>query len=182
MVLEIMNPIEFACFFEKFQRSIGHTIDTDIVGKIYEYYEDTYDNYTLLELISILSIKNITIDCEFNKKSIIKMIKTKNIDIPTHHGTMKPTSWWMEEGERYNYIFAPKMYFAFYEGDIFKTQEGIVWELMEILQEIGETLMYFKNKDNGNEICILADDFMYSLDYHDTTIIYNSNMHIKNIM
>jgi hypothetical protein len=106
----------------------------------------------------------------------------------------------MEEGGRYNYIFIPNMYFAFYEGDIFKTQGGMVCELDHIesyeegiydeFQSIDEepeeyqnvVYMYFINKDTGDDICIQADDFIYSLDYEDTTIVYNTNMRLKNIM
>ncbi len=183
-----MDAIEFACFFERFQKSIGCHIDPDIVGETYGYYEASYDNYTLLELISMLSMKRVTIDCAFNKKAMIEMIEKKGIDIPKRKEAMKPTTWYLEEGMRYNYIFINDMYFAFYEGDIFKTQEGIVWELVDIQTERdedayqNEVYMYFVNKDNGNHICIPVDEFIYSLDYDDTTIIYSSNMRLKNIM
>lgn len=195
-----MNAIEFACFFERLQKSIGYQIDSDIVGQIFDYYEGSYENYTLLELISMLSSKDITIDCAFNKKAIIEMIEQQKIDIPKRYEDIQPTSWWMEEGGRYNYIFIPNMYFAFYEGDIFKTQGGMVWELDHIesyeegiydeFQSIDEepeeyqnvVYMYFINKDTGDDICVQADDFIYSLDYEDTTIVYNTNMRLKNIM
>ena len=196
----VMNAIEFACFFERFQKSIGSEIDSDIVGKIYDYYEGFYENYTLLELISMLSMKDIKIDCAFNKMAIIEMIQKNNLDIPKQYDPIQPTSWWMEEGSRYNYIFVPDMYFAFYEGDIFKTEGGMIWELEYIeryeegvlgeFQSIDEepegyqyvVYMYFINKDTGDDICIQADDFMYSLDYEDTTIIHNNNMILKQIM
>lgn len=195
-----MNAIEFACFFERLQKSIGYQIDSVIVGQIFDYYEGSYENYTLLELISMLSSKDITIDCAFNKKAIIEMIEQQKIDIPKRYEDIQPTSWWMEEGGRYNYIFIPNMYFAFYEGDIFKTQGGMVWELDHIesyeegiydeFQSIDEepeeyqnvVYMYFINKDTGDDICVQADDFIYSLDYEDTTIVYNTNMRLKNIM
>jgi hypothetical protein len=195
-----MNAIEFACFFERLQKSIGYQIDSDIVGQIFDYYEGSYENYTLLELISMLSRKNIKIDCAFNKKAIIEMIEQQEIDIPKQYEAMQPTSWWMEEGGRYNYIFIPNMYFAFYEGDIFKTQGGMVWELDHIesyeegiydeFQSIDEepdeylvvVYMYFINKLTGDDICKQADDFIYSLDYEDTTIVHNNNMILKQIM
>jgi hypothetical protein len=148
----------------------------------------------------MLTSKNVTIDCAFNKKAIIEMIEHQKIDIPKRYEAIQPTSWWMEEGERYNYIFIPNMYFAFHEGDIFKTQGGMVWELDHIesyeegiydeFQSIDEepedyqnvVYMYFINKDTGDDICIQADDFIYSLDYEDTTIVYNNNMVLKNMM
>jgi hypothetical protein len=200
-----MNPIDFACFFERFQKSVGYQIDQDIVGKIYDYYEGSYENYTLLELISMLSVKDISIDCAFNKKAIIQMIHDKQIDIPKRYENVESTIWWIEEGKRYNYIFIPKTYFAFYEGDVFETQAGIVWKLVDIdfekneyvdeLESINEeadelhsiddnyvAYMYFINQDTGDDICISVEDFMYSLDYDDITILYSNNMRLKNIM
>jgi hypothetical protein len=190
-----MNCIEFACFFERFQKSIGYHIDSDIACKIYDYYEGSYENYTLLELISMLSMKDIKIDCEVNKKTIIQMIQDKQIDIPKRYEDIQSTMWCIEEGNRYNYIFIPKMYFAFYEGDIFKTQVGIVWKLVDIQFERDEYIdelhsidddyvsyMYFTNQDTGEDICIPVEDFMYSLDYYDITILYNNNMRLKDIL
>jgi hypothetical protein len=189
-----MDAIEFACFFERFQKSIGLEIDPEIVGEVYDHYEGSYENYTLLELISMLSMKQITIDCEFNKKAIIEMIKTQKIDIPKRYEPMQPTTWWLEEGKRYNHIFVPNMYFAFYEGDIFKTHCGIIWELVDIQRDNdtedaedaeenqSAVYMHFINKDTGDDIYIEAGDFIYSLDYQDTTIVYNNNMILKKIM
>jgi hypothetical protein len=52
---EITKRIEFVCFLERFQKKIDVRINTDIVSKIYDLYDGTYENYTLLELILIIN-------------------------------------------------------------------------------------------------------------------------------
>ncbi len=196
-----MNAIEFACFFERLQTSLNMNIDADIVSKIFDLYEGSYENYTLLELISMLSYRNIKIDCAFNKKSIIEMIITKKLDIPKRYEQLQPTMWNFEESKHYNYIFIHNLCFGFYEGDTFLTSAGVVWVLdsVELYEEpvLGEyqsiddepeggyqnvIYMYFINQDTGDDICIQADDFIHSLDYDDTTIISSNNMRLKGIM
>lgn len=196
-----MNAVEFACFFERLQKSVGYGLDTDIVGSIFDHYEGCYENYTLLELISMLSAKNVKIECAFNKKTIIEFIKEKKIDIPKQYEPIKPTSWNFEESSHYHYIFIHDMYFGFYVGDIFKTQAGVVWILDNVesyevpimgkYQSLDEEpeggydnmiYMYFTNQDTGDDICIQADDFIYHLDHDDMTILFSNNMRLKNIM
>jgi hypothetical protein len=46
-----MDSIEFACILYEVQKQLHIGIDSDLVCKMFEHYEGSYENYTLLELI-----------------------------------------------------------------------------------------------------------------------------------
>ena len=52
-----MEVTEFVCFFERLQKSLNIQLDSDIISKIHDYYEGSYENYTLLELINLLVLE-----------------------------------------------------------------------------------------------------------------------------
>lgn len=91
----MMEVLEFTCFFERFQKNLDIQVDSDIVGYIFDFYEDksTYENYTLLELIGLLKTKRIQITCDLNKYAIIEMIEEQNIDILKKDSVLQPSSW-----------------------------------------------------------------------------------------
>ena len=93
--MEQIKKIEFACFFERLQKKLNIRINSDIVSKIYDIHDGTYENYTLLELINILLENKIKITCPWNKKMIIEMIKSNDneIYIPKKYEPMKPSKW-----------------------------------------------------------------------------------------
>lgn len=118
-----MNAIEFACTVDEIAKRLKVEFDSDLVGKIYDIYEVSYENYTLLELIGLLNQKNIEITCPWNKKAIIQMISEKNISLPIKKGEIEPTKW-----EHYrvrkslDVIETANM--EFYDGSIIEMPDG----------------------------------------------------------
>lgn len=78
-----MDKFEFACFFNRLQKSLNVYIDSDIVAMIYkEYIRKYYEKHTLWQLSSMLDKNNAYICCKHSKKSIIQMIADSQLDIP----------------------------------------------------------------------------------------------------
>lgn len=186
----MMDAINFACFFERFQKSLGYTIDSEIVGNIFEYY-DTYDNYTLPELIYTLDKKRIKIDCEYNKKAIVEMIKSKKINIPTKNGPIQHSEWYQYydrpyiEYSRRNIIKIKKYGLSFMHNDVFKI-DGVEWMIDDIEAQDEETdgdydKVYVHCIDcetQSESRCIEANDFIYMVDHDDFTIVASFDRYI----
>lgn len=59
-----LDRISFACFFERWQKSLGISLHPDIVGVIYEHY----DTHSLLELIGGFKENGRCTLCMFDKQ------------------------------------------------------------------------------------------------------------------
>jgi hypothetical protein len=173
-----MEAIEFACVFEEIAKSLKIELDSDIAGNIFDIYEGYYENYTLLELIGLLRDEEHDITCPWNKKALIKMIKDNNINIPKKYEPMKPTEWEHYRIRRSLDVIDAK-YLEFYEGSIIQEPTGQVYMLETMCEEIqpddGRTavVMYFINMDTDEELIMYAEDFIWSIDNEDVTILQN---------
>jgi len=177
-----MDAIEFACFFQRLQKSIGIYIDSDIVGKIYDYYEGKYENYTLLELIYELHNSRVQIDCPWNKKELIKMIKERKLNIPVKHTPTKKTQWehynarQIFDTHRSDYIYVYDCNFEFGRRDVIKLGntktysiniERVEGRFMDII------FVHLMNLYEHEEISMSAREFMHMIDSDDVTILQN---------
>jgi hypothetical protein len=175
-----MDAINFACVMEQISKSLN--------------YEGSYENYTLLELIHLLRIKKYEITVAWNKKAIIKMIQDNNLDIPEKYEPMEPTKW-----EHYRIrksldvisILDTHIEFDDCGFNIFQDSKGNMHRLVHICRELVEDkeykdegeqdtydtednevmVMYFENIENQTESRLEVEDFIWSLDNEDITII-----------
>ena len=178
--MEQIKKIEFACFFERLQKKLDIRINSDIVSKIYDIHDGTYENYTLLELINILLENKIRITCPWNKKMIIEMIKSNNneIYIPKKYEPMKPSKWTLKKSEEYNLQF--NNFFTISNNDIIKFSNDNEYEIMIIKEEQNDNddckiYVYLFNLNINQEICYYPKTFASILDYEDITIITNKH-------
>jgi hypothetical protein len=174
-----MEAIEFACVINEITKSLQIEMDAEIAGNIFDIYQGSYDNYTLFELLHLLRKGNHEITVPWNKKAIIKMIKEKNLDIPKKMEPMEPTKW-----EHYRVrkslevINIIDSYIEFDDNgfDIFQDSRGNIHKLENICRELDENeeeyiAMYFENIQDNSISRLEIEDFIWSLDNEDITIL-----------
>lgn len=174
-----MEAIEFACVIDEITKSLDIEIDTDLVAKIFDIYQGSYENYTLFELLYLLRKGNHEITVPWNKKAIIKMITEKNLDIPKKMEQMEPTKW-----EHYRIrrsldvinIIDSCMDFDDNGFNIFQDGMGNIHKLESICMEEDENeeevlVMYFENIQDNSTSILEVDDFIWSMDNDDITIL-----------
>jgi hypothetical protein len=174
-----MEAIEFACVISEITKSLKIDIDSDIVGNIFDIYQGSYENYTLFELLHLLRKGNHEITVPWNKKAIIKMIEDKKIAIPRKYEDMEPTKW-----EHYRIrkslevinIIGSYMEFDDNGFNIFQDSRGNIHKLECICRELDENeeenlAMYFENIVNNQTSRLQVEDFIWSLDNEDITIL-----------
>jgi len=175
-----MDAIEFACVMKEITESLNIQLDADVTSKIFDIYEGSYENYTLLELIYLLRKKNYEITVPWNKKELITMIENNNLDIPKKYEPMEPTKWEHYRVRRsLEVIDIVDSYMTFDDGgfDIFQDGRGYIHRLVYICRESDAddeeevSVMYFENIDNNNESRLKVDEFIWSLDNEDITIL-----------
>lgn len=179
-----MEPIEFACLFEKLQKVKGIYLDSDIVSQIYNYYERKYDNYTLVELLYYLN-EDTQLRCDWNKKSLIEMIRNFKIDIPEKDCLLKPSTWdcmrIRQHNDGVNFIYCIYIYdfqFEINSGDIIKLSDNETYQIdIDRIEDlyVDIVFVYLWNLKTQNELCIKGEDFIHLLDYEDVTILQNMN-------
>ena len=186
-----MDATEFACTLEGTTKSLNIEIDSDIVGKMFNAYEKTQENYTLLELIGLLHTHKIKITCPWNKKALIKMIEENNIHIPVKHEPITPTKWDHYRVRRSLDVIKTE-YMEFYEGSIIQMPDGKAYTIIDVYLEKEELIsddlpidedssyrkiiiIYFQDVETKEESSIYIEDFMHALDFEDTTILQDRN-------
>lgn len=188
-----MKAIEFACVIEDITKSLEIQMDTDLVAKIFDIYEGSYENYTLLELLYLLREGNHEITVPWNKKAIIEMIEEKNLDIPKKTEPMEPTKWEhcsvRENLEHYRtrecydeiitpfMVFSDEVYFNNY-NNYFIDPYGNIQCLVEICKDTEEdvVLMYFENIETNTQSTMYVEDFIWSIDNEDVTILLEDDL------
>lgn len=189
-IVDKMNAIEFNCVINEITKKLGIQMDADLVGKIYDIYEGTYDNYTLLELIGLLEKYNIEITCPWNKRAIIKMIEDQKLDIPKKYEPMQPTTFQHYRVRRSLDILNTR-YMEFYDGCIVQTPDGQAQKILFLQSEeelISDDLdpyqgssykstifIYFENMATKEETEMTAKEFIWKLDNLDCTILQDQN-------
>ena len=178
-----MEATQFACVMEEISKSLNIDMDADLTAKIFDLYEFSYDNYTLLELLYLLRKKKYEITVPWNKKAIIEMIEDKNLDIPKKTEPMEPTKW-----EHYSIRENLKHYrtrrcfdvidttFMDFEDDtsniIFQDPYGNKQQLIQICKEDEEIIiMYFENTETKIGTQMYVEDFIWSIDNENVTIL-----------
>ncbi len=186
-----MEAIELACWMERITKNLKIELDSDLVGKIYDIYKISYENYTLLELIGLLRKRKIAIDCPWSKKDIIQMISDKNIKLPIKEEPLQPTKWEHYRIRRSLDIIKTD-HMEFYEGSIIQMPDDgdpyLIIDVESNQELISEDLaedddrnykdvlyVYLENTNTKKEYCIYVEDLMYSLDYEDVTILQDRN-------
>ena len=165
-------------------------VNGDMRDTIYEAYEGCYENYTLLELINLLDKSNIAIPCPWNKKAIIEMIKTNDLDVPKKQEEIQSTVW-KHCSMIFNFYAIEAPGFEFYEGYIIQLADGMIYEIDvgDNEQLISEDLPEDDPDSCENMIYVhllpsvipefqefpvihmTADEFMHTLDYENVTIL-----------
>jgi hypothetical protein len=181
--MEQIKKIEFACFFERLQKKLDIRINSDIVSKIYDIYDGTYENYTLLELISILLENNIRITCPWNKKIIIEMIISQDNKtyIQKKYEPMKPSKCTLKKSQEYSLQFND--FITISNHDIIKFSNGNEYEIMIIKEEQNDNddckiYVFLFNLNINQEICYYPKTLASILDYEDITIITNKDKNL----
>lgn len=173
-----MEALEFACVFEEITEKLGTKLDSDIAAKIFEMYEVSYENYTLVELLHLLRNYDIQ-DVAWNKKALIKMIEDKNLPIPEKKEAMEPTKWEHYRIRKSLDVINVK-YLEFYDGSIIQDPSGIIYMLEFINRDLDENeeeiiIMCFQNMETKEQLIMNAEDFMWSIDNEDVTILQDRN-------
>ena len=177
--MEITKKIEFVCLLERFQKKLDIQINTDIVSKIYDLYDGTYENYTLLELINKLLENKVKITCPWNKKMIIEMIKTQDIYIPRKYEPMEPTNWELKISG--DCCLKCNDCITISNHDIIKSSNGDEYEIMIVEydddedDDDGKVYVYLFNLNDEQETEFLPMTLVNILDYEDITIITNQD-------
>jgi hypothetical protein len=174
---EITKRIDFACLLERLQKKLNIVIDSDIVSKIYDIYDGTYENYTLLELINKLLENNIRITCPWNKKMIIEMIKTEGLYIPRKYEPMEPTNWELKIST--DCCLKCNNCITISNHDIIQSSYGNVYEIIIVQNKDDDdddkVCIFLFNLNNDQEGCFYPKTLVNILDYEDITIITNKD-------
>lgn len=184
----MIDAILFADAMDRWTNKLAIDMDSELVGNIFKIYEKkcSYDNYNLLELVGLCQENEILATCPLNRKAIIEMIDTKNIDIPLKHEPMNATKW-EQYMVRNSLCVIKTKYMEFYEGSIIQMPDGDPYIVEDILCEeelISDDLpadeessykevitFYLKNLKTDEESKMSIEDFMHNLDYEDVTIL-----------
>lgn len=158
--------------FELFQKKMIMIITKIIVEA--KTMNATYENYTLLELISIMENTEYRRMCPWNKKAIIEFIEQNKMDIPKKIGKLEPTQWHHYSTTQGEGVLCTPMC-KFYDGCAILLQDGTVYDI-EMREAIAD--------DDDIVICVdlmgdyeeqdkhmRGDEFVYILDYEDITLI-----------
>lgn len=168
----MLDTIEFACLCERWQKSVGIRLGSDIIGKIYtDHYVSKYEKYTLMELIYELSLEQVQFLCAWNKKDILEMIEERKIELPEKTERSGPCMWRYHavrpqiEGYSLDAIYVYNTEFDFREGDVFKLQDGCEYKIDSLeVNDADEVCVYLVDIDSWEEICMTGADFVWMLD------------------
>jgi hypothetical protein len=141
-----------------------------------------------LELMGLVRNAGHEITCDWNKKALVQLIKEKNLDIPERREEMQLSEWRhyrirksldvLEVRSTLDTMKSKTL--EFYDGSIIQDPSGQIYLLKFINKEyisddeIG-IVMYFKNMETKEEIEMYAEDFVWSLDNEDVTILQDRN-------
>lgn len=180
-----MEKLEFACFFERLQKSLSIRLDSDVVSHIYDIYSHTYDNYGLFEIYGLIKQKQkIYIDM-MNWNVLIDI--ARKLDLPQKHinDTILEPSWYLMR-DRYDIMSITLVYpkFEIFQGDLIRLSDGYTYEINEIyLMDFDlygtddedairdDCKVCLENVDTGDFMDMSGRDFIFELDCKDIQYI-----------
>ena len=180
-----MNALDFACVLHEITKKLKIDMDSDLAAKMFDFYEGTYQNYTLLELIGLLQEHKIPITCPWNKIDIINMIETNRLPVPKKYESMEPTKWEFFRVRKSLDVIQTR-YMEFSEDNMIQMASGTIyivntWITEEQMSEDDpyswEQVAYLmlKNTETHEEYQVEPYDFFDALDNDDITIIQDTN-------
>lgn len=168
--------------FAGFHTMLGKHLNTDvgdIVSTIFHYYDGSYENYTLLELIQLMQDYRMTFgkempDFPWNKKAIIKLIETLQLPIPIKCEPMEYTIWEYCFRHIYtDYIRVEKSKLDFMENDIIMLPNKRLYEIEIVYDDIPKIYLY-DMEIIDEEMMMLATDFFKMIDEEDITLMQST--------
>lgn len=152
-------------------------LSSDISEMIYEKYEESYKNYTLLELITTVHMSGYTITCPWNKLDIINMIEQNGHNVPIKKEEMVRTTWNHYRIRRsMDVLETPNC--EFYEGDKIQLENGIIYDIHFEEHKVtnSENKVEFQvyavlTPYEGETISVTPQELIDMLDYDDVTIV-----------
>ena len=187
-----MEDIEFACFFERIQKSLNIKIDSDIVSHIYDSYCQTYETYGMFELYGILKHNNVKVDVDtMNWYKLFDKIKEQKIDIQPKHildGSCEPPWYLMRDRDDVFSITLTYPKFEIVRDDVIIMPDGFRYAINEIYlmnDEIYSTdddeairndcMVCLENIDTMEYRDMKARDFLFVLDCDEGIQFVESN-------
>jgi len=146
----------------------------------------SYENYTLIELITLLDANKISITCPLNKNCIIQMIKYKKIDIPMLN-TIKKSEWHYEQ-VRYGDIVicvqgCETSTVDFLDEDIIRMEDGEEYcILLQECKEYDNVSVLLTNIQTKEITELEGNKFVEILDKEDITIVLNKSRICRKLM
>lgn len=134
----------------------------------------SYENYTLLELISMMEQTGYKRMCPWNKKSIIEFIETNKVNIAKKANDIEPTQWHHYSTARGEGVLSTPTC-KFYNGCALQLQDGKIYDI-EVYEATSE--------DEDIVVCIdligdseeedkhkRGEEFIHLLDNEDVTLL-----------
>lgn len=191
-----MEKLEFACLFERLQKSLKVEIDSNIAEHIYDLYSHTYDNYGLFELYSFVRKQGTKITPKMmNWNTLLEV--AKQLKLPQKHmneSIIMPL--WYLMRDRYDDSMSITFTFPKFEiikGDVFLMQDGFTYQVNEIYlmnEELytgddeeaicNDCMVCLENLDTGDFQDIKAWDFLYALNGEDVQFIESNWLEFVN--
>jgi hypothetical protein len=139
----------------------------------------SYENYSLLQLISIMEGSEYSRKCPWNKQAIIEFIEKENLNIPKKIKEMEPTKWHHYSTTRYEGVLVTPTC-KFYDGCAIQLQDGSMWDI-EVHEALsGEDVVVCvdligeSEEDNKH---MRGEEFIHMLDHENITLLQVRDLH-----
>jgi hypothetical protein len=179
-----MDEIEFICFFNRLQKLLNVSVDSDIVAIIYkEYIRKYYEKYTLWQLLSMLDKRGLYVSCKHTKKHVVNLISDSDIPCEKHwYDIAERTEWQLYNMKYIDYLTST---FARHVSAniICIMNAGSRTEIMcnDIFYlfnkeyriiSISKNTISLKCKEDNNHIAMPISEFIHTLDTDENAGIY----------
>lgn len=135
--------------------------------------EASYENYTLLELITIMERSEYSRKCPWNKKSIIKFIEKEEINIPKKLKALEATKWHHYSTARYEGVLVTPTC-KFYDGCAIQLQDGSIWDI-EVREAMSDedivVCIDLIGESEEDDKHMRGEEFIHMLDHENITLL-----------
>lgn len=147
-----------------------------------KYGEMTYISHNIFQLYDLITEKEVTIRCPFNKDSLIKMIEDNNLEINPE--PFETIYWFPSMGWHNEYMICLEEDFNLREGDVIHDDEdNSRYKISSLYYEDDKSyydsdkntedfLVSLKNLDTGVYTWMSVKDFVKNLETRSVTINY----------